>query len=532
MTKTEKNVKLFNDFIFKRFITIGILDSANVDRLMFKNQHFVEFINKDIVKYIYPEIKKTAPSPEKNHNKYIKWLIDKFYIEPKSFLYNTQNAILNNIKNAPFENNNLFEILNTYKYKIKKIFIFPLFSHNNIQFQYILKKMFAFLEEHGLKEDYFKETYGFTINLHINEQFNKILNIVKKRSKYIGKTIIVDKVTFDKEDELQDSIRNSKNTDKDDKSLKGGSCHLKTIILEKLERYIDIRDITEDTEVNINNTKTPHGSKRHAIVFLLRVIAYIKNKDTSVKYDFSDVQKIKEIKELEVEMPHTSIKMDKVVKTYLKKLRHDDEIIINEIPEIAKENKKNVALINKLLNNIVDLIENVEKNLEKSGGNNVTEKSGGNNVTQKLKKTYNKMKIGIKNMFNKTKRKALNLLYKLKMSKYKHKILKDINNIFYYSFEKMVDDQFTLLADDIANGKLSKRDVMIFFSKTTIGTFIAGNVTCTSLLNFMGYIFTELPSLFLFSIGKIPIYLTIQTVSCISSSLIAMQLFYFYSYGR
>ena len=118
------------------------------------------------------------------------------------------------------------------------------------------------------------------------------------------------------------------------------------------------------------------------------------------------------------------------------------------------------------------------------------------------------------------------------MTKYKHKILKDINNIFYDSFKKMIDDHFTILADDIANGKLSKREVVVFFSKLTIGTFITGHITCSFLINFLGFIFTEIPSLFLFSIGKIPIVLTVQAVSCISSCLLVIQLFYFYSHNR
>lgn len=525
MTNTEKNVHLFNEFVFKRFINVGILNSANVDRLMFKNQHFIEFINEDIVKHIYPDIKKMAPSPETNHNKYVKWLINTFYVAPQSFLYNRQNATLNNIKNVPFKNDNLFELLNAYKYKIKKILIFPLFIYNHKQFQYILKKMFAFLEDQGLKQDYFKETSGFTVNLHISEYFNKILNIVKSKSAKISKTIIMDKMTFNKEDELQDSVRKSKTIHKTTggKSLKGGDNQLKNIILEKLERYIDIRDITEDIDVDINNTKTPYCSKRYAILFLLRVLSYIKNGHTD---DGNN----------DHQPPFT---VDKEVKQYLKKLRDDEDIVINKIPEIAKENKKNIALMNKLLDDIVELIQNDEKNAEKNAEKNVennaeknAEKNGGNNVTQKLKENYNNMKIAIKNGFNKTKRKTLNFIYKTKMTKYKHKILKDINNIFYDSFKKMIDDHFTILADDIANGKLSKREVVVFFSKLTIGTFITGHITCSFLINFLGFIFTEIPSLFLFSIGKIPIVLTVQAVSCISSCLLVIQLFYFYSHNR
>jgi hypothetical protein len=547
MEKIVKNIKLLTHFLFKRFMNVGILNSASVDRLMFKNQLFIEFINEKIVEHIYPEIKNERK--KMSENSFTNLLVKTFYTfkkPSKSILlnlihfFNVKNATLNNIKNVPFKNENLFELLNSYKYKIKKILIFPFFIYNHIQLQYILRKMHLLLNKYSLLDDYNRKTYGFTMDLHISSTFKRVMTILKHKP--IDKMVLVNNEMLDVEDSAIDMQQTSGEQIAAKTAKKGGGMaapapaparsvfttkRLKYIIMDKLERYIDIRDINAKNGIfqqNLENEKSPYFTKLHAIYFLMRAIIYFED---------SKMEHPKDVKQIDSEFLHKKIglkeklNINEEIAKYLETLKDDDNIVINNIPSIIEQNTYYTKIINELIERLVELAPSSAASNIKNGGGG----GGGDGSNSKSRKIMDKIKNAyseLKNRTKKIKNATKNYIYlRFISSKQKLKFLHEINQIFYYSFEKMIDENFEKIESDLQNGEISKKRIVGFLAKTTISTFMVSHITCSFFVNFIGFISKEVPSLFLFSIGTIPINLTVQAVSCISGFVIMAQLFYF-----
>jgi hypothetical protein len=535
MENTVKNIKLLSDFFYKRFINVGILQSANVDRLMFKNQLFIEFINEDIVDLIYPEIKKNREKMKKKS--FVELLSRTVYTLEKPSktiilnliqFFNAKNAILNNIKNVPMKNQHLFELLNAYKYKIKKILIFPFYIYNHVQIQYIMKSQFRFLQEHSLIDEYNKSTFLFTTDLHIGTTFKKSKALIKPiiEKQQLDPIVKVDEKMMWKEDELLDASTTKNNHN----HLTGGSRskyttkRLKYIIMEKLERYIDTRDIIAKNGIfyiDKENVKSPNYTKRYAIFFLMRAIIYFQSQENSnstvrnEKYIMEHVKKHENNqlpKMVGIEL-RDELDMNIVISQYLETGLNGKELVINHIPVVIEQNKYYVEIINKLLDRLLKFVPKRVKGGVSGGGITERIRLG----YKELKKRTRRVRRGVKDSF----------YLQFVSSSDKRQFLNEINRVFYYSFEKMIDEFFECLNNDLETGEISEQKVVTFFAKIGVSTFMVGHITCSFLSNFVTFVSTEVPSLFLFSLGRIPIVLSVQAVSCISGLMLISELFYF-----
>ena len=167
--------------------------------------------------------------------------------------------------------------------------------------------------------------------------------------------------------------------------------------------------------------------------------------------------------------------MNNVISHHLKTIKPNELIEINKIPAVIEQNQYYIAIINKLIDRLVAL----SRNNVKGGG-----------LTERFRLGFRELKNRTKRIKNNVK----NTVYlQFIASNRKRKFLYEINRVFYYSFEKMIDDAFNGLEQDFQTGEIEKKRVVSFFAKISVSTFMVAHITCSYLSNFVGFMSKEIP---------------------------------------
>ena len=170
-------------FFAKRFLDPGILTSI-ADRLLFKNQTYIAYINDDLVQAIYPEVFELDRSTWDQRKRMISYamIVPKLgqFVWDKTLSY--KNMMLNSIRNVPFkiEYNSLFEVQCLYKYNIKMMYT----DTKNVAFYMMLyrkwlKNIGKTLNETGSMQMY-RNLLIFLKNVPEDEQIKNNVEVEKK----------------------------------------------------------------------------------------------------------------------------------------------------------------------------------------------------------------------------------------------------------------------------------------------------------------------------------------------------------------
>jgi hypothetical protein len=600
-----KKTRMIANFIKERFLRTDIL-SAEIDRLLFRNQEFIQFVNTAITDGIYSEMKEKKNIDKSTLNNlfnaasYVPGLNILKMLYERGFSF--RNGLFNDIKNVPFSNNALFELFNTYKYQVKKVYANPLNVARHHQLRYFLKVINSFLTTNDLMNKYRTEMVNFGLYKHTEEEkilINEIevsdlltnsviTNVLNDGVNIIGNDFgdvdsddeVSDVNDDDDDDEVGDDDDDSDDDDDYDdqegglKTRKYKQNHknhkintrkytkivggignakerVKDIIIQKINKYIDISDIQDMYKrkywsgnhgpINVaSKNYAPHYTKKETIIFLVRTIIYFKileNKENKeiILYDDKKIQlsvaiqNIKDIKDISsndilgwVGISENAIYdlIDNGLPEYLKTINVNkySPIIINDTSGVSLELERQTEIIKKLLETLASFrdVKYINGHRMHVGGAipNMGIKS---NIEEKLKGVTRFSSNILNNMYAATHRDYMII----------------IRNAFYYSHEAMIDNQFKKLTDAIKTDNADKSvktvhkdEVVEFFTKLTWSTLKLGHFTCSSFSNFLSMRIKELTFLTMFTVHNVAISLGYQALNCFVSFLIMSYVFW------
>ena len=331
------------------------------------------------------------------------------------------------------------------------------------------------------------------------------------------------------------------------------NARLKNIILQKINKYIDIEDLieinhyeqmnsvsNEQTKMIFEKSSTAYFTKKEAIYFLLTVLHFydftypddqnkpLSDVETYVKqelllYNITDINH-----QLDTNIPDL---IRNGIPEYLKNINDPyADIVFNKIPGVSDVLLKQHGIITQLIDKIIVKIDKaIQINKQKTKGGKF-----GDTFRSIWGKTKNAISQLGKSASNATRRFGQhvgNMTFNLTAINTGAE-LANIEKIFKKSYDTMIDNKFENLKTDLTRNFISKDIIIKFTECLTWPTLMVGHFTCSSLANFISFLDAQQLTVTLFTIAlsgghSLPAQMGIQTISCFTSFAIIGQFLYF-----